>query len=531
MMQNTLGRFMLLARRWWWLVLLGIVLCGGTTYVVSKLTRSVYQASAVLIVDFQTSPSSYDSVTAGTIAVPTYAQLVTSPTVLQPVLTLHPGMTLAQLEAMITVTPKPNTQLIEIDVENSNPKLAMNLANEISDAFVQYVNPQLTAAVFPVYAALPTSPVRPKPSQNAAIGALVGLGLALSLIFLFEWLDDRPDNLEEVQDVLGMEALATIPRLGRGPRGKAEEAPALTEACRMLCAGLSAAREIRPFKLLMVTSALDGEGKSTVAANLASFLALAGNRVLLVDADLRRPMQDRHFQLDKFMGLSHILAEAQVQPEMIESQSQATDIPTLYVLAAGVATSESAELLQSPQANQLFTYFGKAPFDYIVFDTPPLLPVADTQFLASHIHAAVLVVDPSKTPRKILLRAKRVLNRTRTRLLGVVINKCRWPEYGYIRDYQKDVPQANTRRAAAASRNGRASGGIRDYSIPNIALAGIDDIPTDILPSARGTKLPDTFSLDKGADLIIPETPPDVDQEINTIEINPRTQHKHEDQG
>lgn len=501
MMQNTLSRFILLAKRWWWLVLLGIVLCGGTTYTVSKLTHSVYQASALLIVDFQTSPSSYDSVSAGTIAVPTYAQLVTSPIVLQSVLPLHPGMTLTQLDAMITVTPKPNTQLIEIDVENSNPKLAMNLANEISDAFVQYVNPQLTASVFPVYATLPTSPVKPKPLQNAAIGALAGLGLALALVFLFEWFDDRPDNLEEMQDMLGMEALATIPRLGRGQRGRVGETPALTEACRMLCASLSAASEIRSFKLLLVTSALDGEGKSMIAAHLASFMAQAGNRVLLVDADLRRHMQDQLFQLDEFTGLSHILAEKQVQPQMIESQYQTTDIPTLYVLGAGIASSESAKLLQSPSAIHLFNYLKKAPFDYILFDTPPLLPVADTQFLASHIQTAVLVVDPSKTPRKILVRAKRILNRTRTTILGIVVNRCRWPEYGYIRAYQREAPLTRARRAVTSS---------REYS-------------------ARETNMPNAFSLDDAEDLTIPQTPVDLEHDI-TIRLDPPAKHIYEDQ-
>lgn len=528
-MQNTLSHFTLLAKRWWWLAVLGIVLCGGSTYVVSKLTHSVYQASALLIVDFQTSSSSYDSISAGTRAVPTYAQLVTSPTVLQPVLALHPGMTLTQLQGMIAVTPKPNTQLIQVDVENGNPRLAMNLANEISDQFVQYVNPQLTATVIPVYATMPQAPVRPRPLQNAAIGVLVGLGLALALIFLFDWIDDRPDNQEEVQDVLGMEALAVIPRLGRGQRGRrADEVPAQAEACRMLCAGLSAARGIRPFKLVMVTSALDGEGKSTIAANLASFLALAGNRVLLVDADLRRPAQDQHFQLDRFMGISHVLAETQVRPETIESEYQATDIPNLLVLAAGVASSESAKLFQSPLAKQIFDYFKNAPFDYILFDTPPLLAVADTQFLASHIQTAVLVVDPSKTPRKVLLRAKRVLNRTHTMILGVVINKCRWPEYGYIRDYQRRVPQSRAKRAATTSRHGRTTSNVRDYTIARTSLAAdIDDLHTETLSSARGTKTPATSSPSR-ADTTIPDTPADLDEGINTIELNPLARRKHE---
>ena len=172
-MQNTVSHLMLLAKRWWWLVVLGIVLCGGTTYVISKLTHPVYRATATLIVNFQTSPSSNDSVTASLNAVPTYAQLLTSPAVLKPVLALHPGMTLQQLNAMIIVTPKPNSQLIELNIENTNPTLAMNLANEISEQFVQYVNPQLTASVLPLYADRPVAPV-----FRAARGAPAGVGCA-----------------------------------------------------------------------------------------------------------------------------------------------------------------------------------------------------------------------------------------------------------------------------------------------------------------------------------------------------------------
>src|SRR5260370_2693660 len=384
-MQNTLSHFTLLIKRWWWLVALGIVLCSGTTYVISKLIHPVYQATAILIVNFQTSPSSYDSVSASLQAVQTSAQLLQSPAVLGPVLALHPGMTLKDLTAMITVTPKPNSQLIELDVDNTNPTLAMNIANEISNQFVQFVNPQLSASVLPVYATRPTSPIRPRPLQDAGIGALVGLGLALALIFLFEWIDDRLASPEEVQDLLGMETLAIITLLSRRELiKKAEEVPALAEACRMLCASLNAAQALRPFKLVMVTSALAGEGKSTVAANLASFLALAGKRVLLVDADLRRPVQYRHFQLDNSRGLSHALVPTSSLHEM-EPQSQATKIQRLRGLTAGVPSSHSAELLQWPPTDKLFDYFMKAPFDYILFDTPPLLPVADAQALASHI--------------------------------------------------------------------------------------------------------------------------------------------------
>lgn len=444
-MQNIAGYLVLLAKRWWWLVLLGVFLCGGITFIVSKLTPPVYRATATLIVNFQTSPSPYDSVSAGVAAVPTYAQLLQSPAVLNGVLERHPHMTLQQLSGMMTVTPQPNSQLIELDVDNVDPTVAMNLANEISDQFVQYVNPQLTVAVLPVYATLPTDPIRPKPSRDAGIGALVGLGLALALIFLFEWIDDRPTSPEEVQELLGLDTLAIVPRLSSRERQKStEEIPALAEECRILCASLNTQQAMKPFKLLMITSGLADEGKSTLAANLATFLAYAGKRVLLVDADFRRPALHQYFQLDNYDGLSKVLLELPSHAPL-KVEGRPTEIPCLRVLTTGTLPPNPAELLQSPAIKQLVEHLKSVSyFDYVIFDTPPLLPVADTQILASYIQATILVVDPSKISRKMLVRVRRLLGKTRTTLLGVVINKSQWPRAGAISEYLNDVRNPKT---------------------------------------------------------------------------------------
>jgi polysaccharide biosynthesis transport protein len=443
-MKNPFSYYTVLAKRWAWMVILGIILCSSASYGISKITHPVYQASATLNLNLGTSSSPYENFTVSVQAVPTYAQLLISPTVLGPVVKRHPGLTLKQLMAMITVKPQTNTTLIELDVENRDPRLARDLANEVSESFVQFVNG--TVQVLP--AQIPTDPVRPKTLENTGIGALVGLGLALALIVIFEWIDDRPKRSEEVQELLGAELLTVFPWLSRGERTKrAEEIPALAEGYRLLAADLDLAQKVKPFKLVMVTSALAGEGKSSIATNLASFLAMAGKQILLVDANLSSPALDHHFEPEKRPEPGSAFTEAWAV--FFTLSYDQTDIPNLHVLRAEVLPSNFMGLLPTPRGNQFLERLQKAPFDYVIFDTPPLLPAADTQILASSVQAIVLVVDPSKTPRKLLLRVKHLLDRLRTPVVGVVINKSRWPEHREIRQYLKDA--RHHRRAIPAT--------------------------------------------------------------------------------
>lgn len=441
-MKNPLPYFAILAKRWAWLILLGVLICGGVTYALTKFMSPIYEASATLFVKVCSSQSSAnDCLSASTGAVPTYAQLVTNPIVLNPVVAQHPGLTLKQLDSMISVKPQSNTQLIELDVDDKDPQLATQLANQVSQSFATFSNNRLPGVIQVLPAQQPVDPIKPKPTLYAAIGALVGLALAVALIVIFEWIDDRLTRPEEAQELLGMETLAIIPKLSRRQRfKKVEEIPALLEAYRKLCANLNALQAVRPFKLIMVTSALVGEGRSTVATNLASFLAMTGKQVLLVDADLRNPVLDSHFQLDNRQGLLSTFLEIWAELE-VNLVGQATEIPTLHVLTSGVIPSNSVELLQSSFANQLFEHFKKAQFDYIIFDASPLLPVADAKILASRVQATILVVDAAKTSRRVLVCAKRELSKTRTLLLGAILNKSQWMDYDDPRLYQSRIQQ------------------------------------------------------------------------------------------
>jgi tyrosine-protein kinase len=476
-MKNPLNYYTMLAKRWAWMMILGAVLCGSASFVISKITPPVYQASSILILNVGTSASSNENFTVSVQAVPTYVQLLNSSAVLSPVVEKHPGLKLEQLQAMITAKPQNNTPIIELDVVNRSPQLALELSSEVSQSLAQFSNSQLPGTIQILPALLNPGPVSPKVLQNTVIGALVGLGLALALMFFFEWRDDRLKSSEEVQELLGMETLTVIPRLSRRQRTKeVEEIPTLAEGYRILSAKLVVAQKVKSFKLVMVTSALEGEGKSSVATNLASFLAMAGNQVLLVDADLRGPVLDQHFELENWPELANSFEEwAEVEVYM---EGQVTNIPNLQVLTAGALPSSFINLLQSQQGNQLLERFRKAPFDYVIFDTPPLLPVADAQLLASYVQAIVLVVDPTKTPRKLLLRVKQLLAKMHTQVLGVVINKSRWPEDGEIRQYLKD-----------ARRPPRAIPAMTGPSeTPSVNGLGDPSDITVVLPSLQATK-------------------------------------------
>ena len=441
-MRSSLSRYIILAKRWAWVLILGVVICGGITFVVTKLMPKVYTAESTLLITV-TGSSQYDGAQAALIQQPTFNPLIKSDAVLQPVAARH-GLTTKQLAAMVTTKPQSNTPIILVDVDNENPVLAAQLSYEVTKSFTDYATAQIgTSAQFNILKpTVPVDPSKPRPTQDAMLGALVGLGLALAIIIIFEWIDDRLSSPEEMTTLLGLEALTVIPELSSKQRTKnAEDTPELAEGCRVLCANLNMAQMVRPFKLVMITSALANEGKSTIAANVASFLAMSGKRVLLVDADLRHPVLDQHFQLNNQKGLSSAFLEMWPKVEM-ELDGQPTEIPSLRVLTAGVLPSNPSELLQSQLAGQLFNHFRNTQkFDYVIFDAPPLLPVADAQIMASYIQVTILVIDAANTARKAMVRAKQTLSRTGTRILGVALNKSRWPEYGKVHDYLNNVQQ------------------------------------------------------------------------------------------
>ena len=288
----------------WALIAICFLTVGVGAYFGSKLITPIYQSSALVQVALSSNnnPADYNSLLASDQLVQTEAILATSDPVLRTVASHYQGLTTQQLAKEVTATSRLNTQLFEIDVQDASPTQAATLANDIATTLIQQqsqVFKQNTAQsgdfLLLAQSAQPAlTPVKPNKLINTGVGLLVGLLLGMLLVLLIELLDRRVRSPEALSQLLARPVLTTLWRTRSSK--KLKEAVfnptgnnANVEALRILRTNISFSAIERPLRSIVVTSALPLEGKSSVAANLAIFMAKAGKTTLLIDADLRHP--------------------------------------------------------------------------------------------------------------------------------------------------------------------------------------------------------------------------------------------------
>lgn len=294
-------------------------------------------------------------------------------------------------------------------------------------------------------AEVPQRPTKPNVPMNLALGVLAGGVCALGATFFCEYFDTSVKSSEEVEDLLRLPTLATVPnfmlsRRSRGARalaaphgdgttlpenaGVARELVVLhepwspiAEAFRSLRTAVLFSSPGMPPKVIQMTSAGAGEGKTVSSLNLATALAEAGSRVLLIDVDLRRPSCHRALGVGKETGLSTFLA-GQIE---LDAVIQTLAAPRIFFIPAGPTPPNPAELVGSQRMHDALATL-RDQYDFIILDSPPVLPVTDAVLLAREADGVLLVVKGHDTPRELLRRARDQLVQANGRLLGAVVN-------------------------------------------------------------------------------------------------------------
>ena len=299
-------------------------------------------------------------------------------------------------------------------------------------------------------AQVPQLPVKPRKAIVLLLSLLLGLGAGVGLAYLLEVLDSTLKHEEDVERVLGVPFLGMLPTAGEEGAKKAKPdrsddptrdlfilhhpKSAVAECARAIRTNLLFMSPDRELKRFLVTSSGPQEGKTTTAIHTAIVMAQAGSRVLIVDTDMRKPRVHRAFGVGNDVGISSLI----VGEARFEDAIKGTQVPGLDVLPCGPIPPNPAELLHTERFREVLAQLSER-YDRVVFDTPPLMPVADAAVLATQVDGVLLVTRFKKTGREMALRALRSLKDVNATVLGAVMNdvdlESREYDYYYSRRY------------------------------------------------------------------------------------------------
>ncbi|NKX77510.1 polysaccharide biosynthesis tyrosine autokinase [Gordonia amicalis] len=440
----------------------------------------MYVSSATLYVTSGTeadAQSAYQGSLASQQRVASYAELVDSDVIIRNALD-DSGLQISVDDAReaLSAASNPDTVLLSISAENSDPAIATTLANSVAEAMTAYVTTleQPNEASQPLAkltvvspAVQPQDPFSPRTARNTVLAVLVGFVLGVLIAVLRERFDTRLRNGEEVQRTVPSAVLAEIPSEntldGHPVIDFSVGSSRAAEGYRRLRTNLAFVSVDQPPRCILVTSPGPGEGKTTTSLNLAAALAEDGNRVVLVDADLRRPSVARRLGLTGAIGLTSFLRGDGVISDFVQSGP----VEQLDVLVAGALPPNPAELLGSQRAKDGMEAL-QASYDFVIMDTPPVLPVADAAILSQYVDGALVVVRAGRTRSQDLATAFDSLLAAKASIAGVVLNdvSAHDSRYVYYSYEQVSSPGRSVGQSSVADTANVDGGNLRVGSAP-----------------------------------------------------------------
>lgn len=430
-----------------WLGMLVIVVAAvAVAFGWTLLQPRVYTADASAIVQSKLGANDAGAKVLGnqlaTSSVKTFVNLGTSRLVAERVIDeLNLDTTPESLVSRVTVTNPLDTVSLRVDASASSPEMARDIAEAWVRGMAAEVNllegedeaTQGSIYLAPIDSArLPSSPSSPNVRLALAIGLLLGCAIAFGYALLRYTLDRRIRSVESVERETDVAVVGTIPeeksftvdnRLipfdgGNSASSSSAHLFPIAEAMRELRTNIQFMDVDNPPRVMVVTSPLPGDGKSTTASNLAITLASSGQKVVLIDGDLRRPMVDTIFGLPKGAGLSEVLAG---RAELADVAHRIGRNGRLLVIAAGKVPPNPSEVLGSARMKELLAAISREAL--VIIDAPPLVPVTDAAVLAHSTDGAIVVATIGKTTYEVLGKALGNLERAGARALGIVLNR------------------------------------------------------------------------------------------------------------
>lgn len=444
----TLLEFLSSLRRRWLYLVVAVVLGTGLGTAAVVLATPMYQSSATVYFSVPMATSAGDLAQGGNYTqaqLASYAALATKPIVLEPVITsLRLQTTPQKLSDVVAATVSNDTVLTTITVTDKSPNEAAVIANAIANQLgktVRQVSPKsVTGDPVVDYAIAgravpPHFPSSPKKKIDLGAGFLGGLIIGVIAALARDRLDTR---IRDEAQLGQLPALATIPfdrsaaRRGRSPLiTDWVDGSGRAEAFRQLRTALQFVDVDDPMRVIAVTSSGAAEGKSGVSANLAVAFAEAGHRVLLIDADLRRPSIADYFGLEGSVGLTNVLAGQVDRADVIQQWGHGN---RLAIMASGSVPPNPSELLGSARMRDLLAKL-RSEYDMIVIDTPPLLPVTDAAVVSVKTDGVIVIARYGRTKKPAMARAVNALKSVDVKVVGAVINRVpgrgRRDGYGY----------------------------------------------------------------------------------------------------
>ncbi len=288
-------------------------------------------------------------------------------------------------------------------------------------------------------ATAPITPIKPRKKMNILLGMIVGLGMGIALVFFLEYLDNTIKSPEDIEAYLKIPLLGVLSHVNVQSKGKSatselivHEMPksVFAEAVRNIRTSVMFSIIDTSRKLIMVTSATQGEGKTFVASNLAAVIASTGKKTLLVDTDLRKPRVNKVFSVEKNPGLcNHLLGEIE-----LESIIKSTQVPNLSIVTCGNIPPNPSEIMHSAVMEK-FCNAIRERFDMVIFDTPPAMTVTDAIILSSIVDGVIITIKSGSTVKDTAKRCVSQITTNKGEMLGAVVNEVDITRGGYYYHY------------------------------------------------------------------------------------------------